>query len=105
MGWPDDADGDVLRRMQANGFDFSKPAVIDFDVDFASWPPSAEAMMVIQRTFRQVDAYNLEADSDGYIEIKVFAFVTYDLVMSMQSSISAITGPFGGKCQSWGVLH
>lgn len=30
--WPDDADGDVLRRMQRTGFDFSKPCLIDCNV-------------------------------------------------------------------------
>jgi len=34
--WPDDADGDVLRRMKARGFDFNQPCLVDFNVDFDS---------------------------------------------------------------------
>jgi len=30
--WPDDADGDVFRRMQKSGFDFDKAVDIDFNV-------------------------------------------------------------------------
>jgi len=34
MSWPTDADGDVLRRLQNGGFDFSKPTLIDFNVTY-----------------------------------------------------------------------
>lgn len=37
MNWPNDADGGVLRRLQADGFDFSRPCVIDCNVDFEQW--------------------------------------------------------------------
>lgn len=29
LSWPADADGDVLRRLQSGGFDFSEPCTID----------------------------------------------------------------------------
>ena len=33
IDWPNDADGDVLRRMKESGFDFSKIHSIDFNID------------------------------------------------------------------------
>lgn len=42
MNWPDDADGDVLRRMEESGFNFEKVVVIDFNIDFDHWPLSEE---------------------------------------------------------------
>jgi len=43
MSWPDDADGDVLRRLRADGFDFRRKYSIDFNIDFRSWSKPAGA--------------------------------------------------------------
>lgn len=37
--WPNDADGDVSRRLLHHGFDFSRPHAVDFNVDFDRWLP------------------------------------------------------------------
>jgi hypothetical protein len=36
IAWPDDADGDVLRRMHAKGFDFANAVDVDFNVGRAA---------------------------------------------------------------------
>jgi len=46
--WPNDADGDVFRRMQKSEFDFDKAIDIDFNVDFDSWPPSDELVCMLR---------------------------------------------------------
>ena len=40
MTFPDDENGDVLRRMQADGFDFTQPHNIEF---FAIFPTEEDA--------------------------------------------------------------
>jgi len=37
--------------MEESGFDFSKYHVIDFNVDFKGWPPSAEAFAAIRHRY------------------------------------------------------
>jgi hypothetical protein len=49
--WPTDVDGDVLREIEAGGFDFSKPTLIDFNVDFETWPPPKNAVDVLAQDF------------------------------------------------------
>ena len=104
QNFPADADGDVLRRMSANGFDFSAPTRIDFNVDFDDWPPSEELVVELGKTFSEVKVHE-PGEYSGYISFVVTALVTYELVMSIQRSVSELAAPFGGICESWGVLH
>lgn len=105
ISWPEDADGDVLRRMKSHGFDFDKDAEIDFNVDFDSWPPPQKILESLRVNYPQMKMIEPSMDSNGYILIVVNAKVTYDLVMFIQKSISDMAAPYGGICESWGVLH
>jgi len=104
QNFPADVDGDVLRRMLANGFDFSAPARIDFNIDFDDWPPSPDLLVELEKRFAEVTVHDPDEYS-GYVSFVVTAQVTYELVMSIQRSASEMASPFGGICESWGVLH
>lgn len=105
--WPGDVDGDVLRRMDEDGFDFSKPVEIDFNIDFESWPPPEAALARIRE--RHPDARVVEPgegddeDDDGYVQVVVNDVLSYELVMRVQRELSALAEPFGGVCESWGA--
>jgi hypothetical protein len=105
VNWPTDADGDVLRSLKDSGFDFAKPCLIDFNVDFDNWPPSPKAVSLLSREYPSLTAYEPEADTRGYLLVQVFGLLTYELVTHVQESISDAMAPFGGRCDSWGVLH
>jgi hypothetical protein len=104
MNWPNDADGDVLRRLEDSGFDFSKPCLIDFNVDFRNWPPSPSAVSLLSREYPSLKMYE-PGEFRGYLLVQVFALMTYELVTGVQESISDAMAPFGGRCDSWGVLQ
>jgi len=91
--------------MSSHGFDFSSPANIDFNIDFDEWPPSKEFLGHLRSQFSEVFVYDPDEHGGGYVRIVVNALVTYDLVMFVQKSVSEIAAPFGGICESWGVLH
>jgi len=101
--WPDDADGDALRRLEASGLDFSTPHHIDFNVDFERSPPP-EAISALAARYGEV---LLEGDDEGqpYLLFRVHAPPTYELVIRVQAEVSDLMEPFGGICDSWGVLH
>lgn len=105
MSWPEDVDGDVFRRLQARGFDFSSPHQIDFDVDFTSWPPPTEAVRWLKKEYGDVQIYEGDEDIDGYVQFKITAILIYDLVISTQRRVSQALAHYGGTCESWGVLH
>lgn len=103
--WPDDVDGDVLRRMDEDAFDFSVPAEIDFNIDFETWPPSAECMARLVGKYPDARLVEAEADDDGvgYVHVVVRDLVSYELVMRVQRELTALAAPYGGVCESWGA--
>ena len=103
--WPSDADGDVFRRLFANGFDFSKPHSVDYNVDFNVWPPAKAAINQLESMFGSIKIYEPDEHGDGYIQFQIIAPVTYETVTTIQRTVSAAMEPFGGICDSWGVMQ
>ena len=103
--WPDDADGGVFRRLRANGFNFSIPHTVDYNVDFPCWPPPAEAVERLKAAHGQVELFEPEDGDLGHVQFQVHALVSYESVTSVQRQVSAAMSQFGGVCESWGVLH
>jgi hypothetical protein len=100
MNWPNNADGDVLRRMQTRGFDFDMAVWIDFDIDFhdENIPPAAKG--VLENKF-----LNVEIIADGnYIKVQIRNRLTYALVTETQDQLTQLMAPYGGYCECWGVL-
>lgn len=103
--WPSDADGDVLRRLQASDFDFGLEYNIDFNVDFESWPPPSSFLEQLRATYPSAQAIDPDQNDNGYVRFVVRSRITYQLVKFVQQSVSQMAAPFGGVCESWGVLH
>lgn len=104
MDWPTDVDGNVFRALQNQGFDFSKPTLIDFNVDFQTWPPPQAALTELSRHYPSIEVCEPDDDADGYLQFHVYALVTYELVMNTQSEVTEMMAPFRGECSSWGVF-
>ena len=105
--WPNDADGDVLRRLAASDFDFDAKQRIDFNVDFDKWPPSPEFIAQLRSQYDKVEVIEPDEDGDvdGHVLFVVEGKLSYELVMFVQHAVSALAAPYGGKCETWGVLH
>ena len=103
MNWPAGADGDVFRRLQSDNFDFTISHKIDFQIDFDPWPPQDEVIATLDREYK-IERHEPQKDALGYIQITIVAPLTYDLVMGMQDKLSRQLSPFGGFCESWGIL-
>lgn len=110
MNWPDDADGDVLRSLEEDGFDFNKEYLVDFDVDFNKWPPSKNEEQEIKKLYPNCRFYDpLEEDIEdgntiGYVNIQIESKITYEFVIKTQEEITKTMKPFGGWCEAWGVM-
>ena len=79
MDWPQDADGDVMRRLSAAGFAFDKPTAIDFNVDFEDWPPDEPALAAISNAFPEATI----TQEDGYVLVQITSIVSYEVVTSV----------------------
>ena len=103
--WPDDADGDVMRRLAASGFDFGQTYEIDFIVDFSDWPPPAPALTWISETYSEPVLHDAPENGDGYVRFIVKDKVSYELVTRIQQHVSENLHQHRAICDSWGVLH
>ena len=103
--WPDDADGSVFRRLVEHDFDFSKPHSVDYNVDFESWPPAQGAIELLDSLYGPVTLYDPDEHGDSYIQFQIHAPVTYEGVTAVQRKVSAAMEPYGGVCESWGVMQ
>jgi hypothetical protein len=104
MQWPRNADGDVFRGLEADGFDFTKQCLIDFNVDFSGGTPSNEAVSVLRRYYPSATVYPKESDRPAYVLVQVYGHLDYNFVVGTQKMLTELMAPFGGSCTTWGVL-
>ena len=103
MDWPNDPDGNVFRILQDQGFDFSKPHIIDFHVDFDEWPPSEEALNSLRSLVGEVRLFEPDEHGPGFAHFQFYGLVNYDDVTGLQRRVTLAMSPFAGRCESWGV--
>ena len=103
--WPRDADGDAFRRLHDGGFDFTRTCDIDFSIDLQDWPPDPALIEALKSQYQGVNLFEPEYEYPGYIGFVVNAQLTYELVIAVQRDATALCAPYGGVCESWGVLQ
>ena len=105
MRWLADPDGNALMRLAEEGFDFSKPGLLEFSVNFRSWPPPRGAMTRLSRDYPSASVCVTDDDRDGYLEFQVYALVSYELVTNIQRYVTELMAPYHGVCGSWNVVR
>jgi hypothetical protein len=110
MKSPDDVNGDVFRRMEENGFDFSVEHVVDFHSVFAT----EEAADLIARMYL---ADHKAGDELANIETKPHAkggmelmlskrmLVTYEAVSQFEAELLRRVSKVEGYLDGWGVFQ
>jgi regulator of RNase E activity RraB len=100
--YPDDADGDALRRVAGDGADMSRPMVIEFTVDA---PDETAASVVAERVSARGYIPSIYRDEDGSITVCCAKrmLATYRGVVDAQAEINALCTPLGANCDGWGT--
>ena len=109
MSWPDDADGDVLRRLKDLHVDFDQVHSIEFVVEFERWPVMQDAMEDLHELYD--DVVVVEPDKEeialgqlhGFVLVILEAQLSYEFVVGMQSQLTRQLQRYGGRCESWEV--
>lgn len=99
--YPDDADGDALRRV-ASTADMSTPMAIDFEVV----AETREALEAIARV-AEARGYQVELREEDAVWCCTCTrtmLATYDGVMGAQAELDALAEPFGGSTDGWGTF-
>jgi hypothetical protein len=101
VDYPNDADGDSLRRVRDSGSDMSRPMTIDFSVNV---PDEGTARAV-------ADAVSMHgfdpsiSDNEGRGAWSVYCaktmLATYDSVLAAQAQLNELVKSHGGICDGW----
>src|SRR5260370_39479790 len=95
MDFPNDADGDALRRV-AERSDMSKPMDIDFAVDVPSKKSGEEVQrLAAQRGFRPI-LYFDETDQRWTCYCSNRMVPTYEPIIAAQKELDELIAPFDG---------
>jgi hypothetical protein len=104
---PDDENGDVLRRMQANGDDLSKPRGIDFTVVLSSEENAKEF-----RKYFSALGYATTLENTGCVEDLPWDVVvvkemvpTHSAITSFELELETISKTLCGRNDGWGCFE
>jgi len=120
--YPDDADGDALANLAAQGLDMSQPLVLEFSI---AAPDEQSAKSIADALGKQnytpeidfderepeddPDASDDDVEDEGFgplwsVYVKVTMVPEYDNVVAVQSELDRIAAPFGGQADGWGTF-
>jgi regulator of RNase E activity RraB len=104
MDYPDDDDGDALRKVAEAGADMTRPMVIEFSIDAADERSARNiAELVEARGFDPSIS-----DNDGGASWSVYCaksmLATYEGVVAVQAELNALVAAHGGECDGWGTF-
>jgi regulator of RNase E activity RraB len=109
--YPDDADGDALRRVAQDGNDMSKPMDIDFQV---AAPDESVAKRVAEgaaklgyRTSIYFDDEEADVEDSEALwtcECTKTMVPTYDAIIASQAELDSIARPLGAYSDGWGTF-
>jgi hypothetical protein len=101
---PNDADGDAMRRIIADGADPTRPMKIDFQIDC---PDIASARKIATRVPPgefAVDTYSHDESSGATCECSRHMLLEHSELLRIQRELTEIAKPFGGYCEAWGTF-
>lgn len=102
--YPDDADGDALRRVAADGSDMNHPMVVDFAVAVPS-EASAQAVAGLAARHGYEPSVGYDEEHDAWSVYCSRSMVPrYDAIMAAQAELDALGRLHGGHGDGWGTF-
>jgi len=105
--FPDDADGDAIRRLSADA-DFGRQMAVDFSVIFRDEQLAKAFLKFMENRAMVADCHlrQSEADSSEGFEwdatVTYFMFVSYDSLIYEQRDLAKHAETYGGELDGWG---
>ena len=102
--YPDDSDGDALRRVASTGSDMTLPMEIEFPVVIADEELAKKFSLVAARRGFKVHLWKHDDDPDWDVVCAIEMIPTYDDVVRIQRELTSLAAPYRGCCDSWGTF-
>lgn len=101
--FPNDADGDALRRFVDGGSDLSKPMTIDFQIAVPDEAAANGLAEVLYKLGYRVKIYaSPECSLPWTCECSTRMLASYDGVIAIQAELAELAKPFKGHPDGWG---
>ncbi|HEY1556897.1 MAG TPA: ribonuclease E inhibitor RraB [Kofleriaceae bacterium] len=100
--YPNDADGDALRRIESDGIDTSRPIRVDFMVAAPDRSVAEDfATLALKRGYKT----DIDAEGDEWtVYCSKVMLVTYDSVVQAQRELDELARPYGAHSDGWGTF-
>ncbi len=107
MIFPDDENGDVLRRMEAGGDDLTRPRDVDFTVVFPSEDAASQfAKLFRDRGHRTSVAFSEVVKNCPWDVVVVKNMVpSYEGITEFENILQDVADVFGGHNDGWGCFR
>src|SRR5579859_1163237 len=104
--FPNDANGDALRRMEAEGDDLTRPRNIDFNVVFADGRSAEEFAKHFRALGHEVSVEAAETDQAFPWDVVVVKHMapSYDSVSGFESLLQSVADGWGVHNDGWGCF-
>jgi hypothetical protein len=102
--YPDDADGDALRRVASTGADMSRPMEIDFVVAVPGREAGEAVAQIAARSGYRTELVHDEEDDAWDCHCNKKVLPTYEEVIAAQRELDELCQPFGGYVDGWGTF-
>ena len=106
MLWPDDVNGDVLRRMSEQGDDLTRPRNIDFTVVFADESSAQQFAKHFRALGHEVSVEKAETDKEFPWDVVVVQHMipSHDGISSFEDLLQTVASRWGGHNCGWGCF-
>jgi len=104
MDFPNDADGDSLRRVVESGSDLSQPMSIDFTIEAPDEHAARRIAELVSAKGFDPSICDNEGRSSWSVYCSKFMLATYDGVVAAQAQLSEMARLHGGRCDGWSTF-
>jgi len=104
--YPNDANGDVLRRMQARGDDLARQRNIDFTVVFADASSAEQFAEYFRALGHKVSVERTETDQDFPWDVIVVQHMapSHEGISEFENLLQSVADGWGGHNDGWGCF-
>jgi hypothetical protein len=103
--FPDDENGDVLRRMASHGEDLGAPRNVDFEHIFTSVEAALEFIAQVVNRTDTVSLNWYDARSNWNVRVTRCMTPTHQGITELELSLDQVARKLGGKADGWGCMQ
>lgn len=104
--FPDDENGDVLRRMASHGIDLVSPRIIDFEHCFPDEASAKAFHAAVEGTVlgAKLRAPDPDRDRGWEVQCRSRMIPTHSAITQTELRLGALAQAFGGFADGWGSM-